>query len=285
MAVKDTAFCPKKTLNLKGKILDLSYPVVMGILNVTPDSFYSGSRHQDEMDILYKAGDMLTDGATLLDIGGYSSRPGAEEITVEEELNRVVPAISAIIREFPDALISVDTFRSSVAKKAVEAGAAMINDISAGTLDTEMFDTVAALKVPYILMHMRGTPQSMQGMTDYNNLLLEVIRFLQERISLLKEKNVCDIILDPGFGFSKTLDQNYELLRQLRYFSMLDHPVLAGMSRKSMIYKRLNTSSEEALNGTTTLNAIALMNHVSILRVHDVKEAVEAITLFKTTYN
>jgi dihydropteroate synthase len=284
MAVKDTAFCPKKTLNLKGRMLDVSYPVVMGIINITPDSFFEGSRHQNEMDLLYTAGDMMTDGATLLDLGGYSSRPGAENVSVDEEIARVVPAIAAI-REFPDALISVDTYRAAVAKAAVEAGAVMINDISGGSLDADMFDTVAELKVPYILMHMRGNPQTMQSMTEYNNLLLDILRDLQEKIFLLKEKKVRDIIVDPGFGFSKTLDQNYELLRELRYFTLLDHPVLAGMSRKSMIYKTLNTSSEEALNGTTTVNSIALMNHVSILRVHDVKEAVEAVTLFKTTYN
>jgi dihydropteroate synthase len=285
MNFKDTVFCPKKTLNLKGKMLDVSYPVVMGILNITPDSFFAGSRHQTEMDLLYRAGDMLTDGATLLDIGGYSSRPGAEDVLEEEEINRVIPAIESIMREFPDAQISVDTYRASVAEKAVNAGAVMINDISAGAFDSAMFDTVAKLKVPYILMHMRGTPKTMQSMTDYENLLLEVIRYFQEKLELLRQKNVADVIIDPGFGFAKTLDQNYELLRHLRYFALLDHPVMAGISRKSMIYKRLNNSSEEALNGTTTLNAIALMNNVSILRVHDVKEAVEAVTLFKTTYN
>ncbi|MCU0431523.1 MAG: dihydropteroate synthase [Cytophagaceae bacterium] len=285
MSTKDTAFYQKKTLNLKGRLLDLSYPVVMGILNLTPDSFYAGSRQKNLNDLLFSAGDMLTDGARLLDLGGYSSRPGAEDISEEEELKRVVPAVEAILKEYPDALLSIDTFRARVAKEAVEAGAAMINDISACSIDPAMADTIAALQVPYVLMHMRGTPQTMQQHTEYQHVLLDTLQFLQEKIKMLLDKNVHDIIVDPGFGFSKTLEQNYELLRHLRYFALLGHPVLAGISRKSMIYKTLNNSSEEALNGTTVLNTIALMSQVQLLRVHDVKEAIEAITLFKATYN
>lgn len=285
MEPKDTVFYSKKTLNLRGNVIDLSYPIVMGILNITPDSFYDGGFHNDEIRMLERVGHMLTDGATIIDIGGYSTRPGAKDVSEQEELDRVVPAIKAIMREYPDTYVSVDTFRASVAEAAVSEGAVMINDISAGSLDGKMFATVAKLKVAYVLMHMRGNPQTMQTLTGYESLLLEVIDFFQKKVSELRELNVKDIVIDPGFGFAKTIDQNYDLLKHLNYFRMLNLPVLAGMSRKSMIYKKLNTTSEHALNGTTALNAIALMNRVSILRVHDVTEAMEAITLFKTTYN
>ncbi len=285
MEPKDTVFYSKKTLNLRGNVIDLSYPIVMGILNVTPDSFYDGGFHNDEMRMLEKVGHMLTDGATIIDIGGYSSRPGARDVSEKEELERVIPAIKSIMREYPDAYLSVDTFRASVAEAAVSEGAVMVNDISAGSLDGKMFATIGKLQVAYVLMHMRGNPQNMQVMTGYENLLLEVIDFLQKKVNELREYKVKDIIIDPGFGFAKTVDQNYDLLKHLNYFRLLNLPVLAGMSRKSMIYKKLNTTSENALNGTTALNAIALMNRVSILRVHDVSEALEAITLFKTTYN
>lgn len=285
MESKDTVFYSKKTLNLRGNIIDLSYPIVMGILNVTPDSFYDGGLHSNEMKLLEKAGHMLTDGATIIDVGGYSSRPGAKEVSKEEELNRVLPAVKAIMREYPDAYVSVDTFRASVAEAAVGEGAVMVNDISAGSLDDKMFDTIGKLKVAYILMHMRGNPQNMQVLTAYDNLLVEVIDFFQKKVNKLREHGVKDIIIDPGFGFAKTIDQNYDLLKHLNYFRLLNLPVLVGISRKSMIYNKLNTTSENALNGTTTLNAIALMNRVNILRVHDVSEALEAITLFKTTYN
>jgi dihydropteroate synthase len=282
---KDTVFYSKKTLNLRGTIIDLSYPIVMGILNVTPDSFYDGGLHNNEIKLLEKAGHMLTDGARILDVGGYSSRPGAKEVSEEEELERVVPAVKAIMKEYPDAYVSVDTFRSSVAEAAVGEGAVMVNDISAGSLDDKMFALIGKLNVAYVLMHMRGNPQNMQVLTEYDNLLVEVIDFFQKKVNKLREYNVKDIIIDPGFGFAKTVDQNYNLLKHLNYFRLLNLPVLAGISRKSMIYNKLNTTSENALNGTTTLNAIALMNRVSILRVHDVSEALEAITLFKTTYN
>jgi dihydropteroate synthase len=282
---KDTVFYSKKTLNLRGDVIDLSYPIVMGILNVTPDSFYDGGFHNDEMRMLEKVGHMLTDGATIIDIGGYSSRPGAKDVSEKEEIDRVVPAIRSIMKEYPEAYVSVDTFRASVAEAAVSEGAVMVNDISAGSLDGKMFATIGKLNVAYVLMHMRGNPQTMQALTGYDNILLEVIDFFQKKINELREHKVKDIIIDPGFGFAKTVDQNYDLLKHLNYFRLLNLPVLAGMSRKSMIYKKLNTTSEKALNGTTALNAIALMNRVSILRVHDVSEALEAITLFKTTYN
>ncbi len=285
MESKDTVFYSKKTLNLRGNVIDLSYPIVMGIVNITPDSFYDGGFYKDSMRMLEKVGHMLTDGATIIDVGGYSSRPGAKEVSEEEEIKRVVPAIKAIMNEYPDAFVSVDTFRSTVAEAAVGEGAVMVNDISAGSLDDKMFATIGKLNVAYILMHMRGNPQNMQALTGYDNLLLEVIDFFQKKVDELRKYKVKDIIIDPGFGFAKTVDQNYDLLKHLNYFRFLNLPVLAGMSRKSMIYKKLNTTSENALNGTTALNAIALMNRVSILRVHDVSEALEAITLFKTTYN
>ncbi len=285
MEAKDTVFYSKKTLNLRGSIIDLSYPIVMGIINVTPDSFFDGGAHTNELKLLEKVGHMLTDGASIIDIGGYSSRPGAAEVSEEEELKRVVPAIKAIMKEYPDAYVSIDTFRSSIVEAAVAEGAVMVNDISAGSLDEKMFATVGKLKVAYVLMHMRGTPQNMQTLTEYDNLLVEIIDFFQKKINALRAHKVNDIIIDPGFGFAKTVDQNYDLLKHLNYFRLLNLPVLAGISRKSMIYNKLNTTSEHALNGTTTLNAIALMNRVSILRVHDVSEALEAITLFKTTYN
>lgn len=284
MNPKDTVFYPKTTLNIKGKILDLSSPVVMGILNVTPDSFYDGGVYTTEKDILNKASKILSEGARIIDVGGYSSRPGADDITTIEEIQRVVPAIRAIIHEFPNAIISIDTFRAEVARAAIEEGAAIINDISGGALDKEMFATVAQLKAPYILMHMKGTPQTMANENDYNDLLLDIIDYFQKKISELKNLGIKDLVIDPGFGFAKSINQNYELLRNLNYFKLLNLPILVGISRKSMIYRKLSIGSEEALNGTTVLNTIALMNGATILRVHDVKEAVEAITLFKATY-
>ena len=264
--------------------MSLDRPLVMGILNITPDSFFAGSRVENEKGILINAEEMLSHGAKILDIGGYSSRPGAEDISIEEELSRVIPAIESILKRFPDTYISVDTFRSTVARAAVEAGASLINDISGGNLDEQMFSTVAALNVPYILMHMRGTPQTMLSETNYNNIIGEIARYFGSKCNALTALGVKDVIIDPGFGFAKTREQNYELLRNLAYFKALKLPILAGISRKSMIYKSLEISSEEALNGTTALNMIALMNGASILRVHDVKEAVETVKLFKLTY-
>jgi len=251
----------------------------MGIINVTPDSFYDGGETTHKASILQQAEKMLSEGATFLDVGGYSSRPNAIAISEEEEISRVVPAIKSILDEFPETLISIDTFRSQVAKKAVEAGACMVNDISGGSLDEAMFTTVAKMQVPYILMHMRGTPQTMTQQTDYNDITIEVIRFFSGQIAKARLAGINDIIIDPGFGFAKTKEQSFELLQKVELLKQLDAPILAGISRKSMIYKTLNISAKEALNGTTVLNTLALQKGTSILRVHDVKEAVECIKL------
>ena len=276
---KDTFFQIKTSLNVGGKILDLSAPKVMGILNITPDSFFEGSRTQSEKEILTQAEKMLTEGADILDLGAYSSRPGATDISVEEEKQRLIPAVKLIVKHFPEAVISVDTFRASIAKKAIESGAHIINDISGGNLDQEMFKTVGKLGVPYILMHMKGTPQTMKDLTDYVDLCSEIKLYFSEKIAQLKQAGVKDIVLDLGFGFAKNIKQNFELLKQLADFRTLGFPILAGLSRKSMIYKTLDIDANEALNGTTVLNTIALLNGASILRVHDVKEAREAILL------
>lgn len=283
--MKDKVFCLKKTLNLKGNLVQLDTPLVMGILNVTPDSFYDGGRYTRNRDLLLHVEKMLKDGATILDIGGYSSRPGALALPVEEELKRVINGIKIIVKSFPEAYISVDTFRARVAKAAVEEGACMINDISGGNLDKEMFSTVASLQVPYVLMHMKGTPQNMKDKNTYNDLMSDIVDYFQKKVHELVNFGVKDVILDPGFGFAKSIAQNYEILRNLDYFQVLNLPVLLGVSRKSSIYKSLNITAEEALNGTTVLNTIGLMNGGNILRVHDVKEAAEAIKLFKLTYH
>ncbi len=268
-----------QTLNCRGNLIDLSVPKVMGIINVTPDSFYDGGKTFSEKEILKQAEKMLSEGATFLDVGGYSTRRGAEDISDTEEIRRVLEAIENILKRFPEALISIDTFRSEVAKKAVEAGAAIVNDVSGGTLDAEMYNTVAKLKVPYILMHMRGTPKTMAKLTDYKNVTIEVLKDLAEKIALARASGINDIIADPGFGFAKTREQSFQLLNNLELFQNLNVPILAGVSRKSMIYKTLETSAENALNGTTSLNTIALLKGASILRVHDVKEAVECVKL------
>lgn len=267
------------TINCKGQLIDLSSPKVMGILNITPDSFYDGGSHKNEKDILNHVDLMLRDGATFIDVGAYSSRPNAEHVSEDNELKRVLPIVNLILKEFPEALISIDTFRSEVAKQTIEAGAALINDISAGKLDNNMLQTVANLHVPYIMMHMRGTPQTMQQQTDYTNLTKDIVFYFSERIAEAKKLGLVDMIIDPGFGFAKTLEQNYELLNELELFKMLDKPILAGISRKSMIYKKLDTSAKEALNGTSILNTVALQKGASILRVHDVKEAMECVKL------
>ena len=270
-----------RTLNCQGKLIDLSKPKVMGIINITPDSFYDGGKTFSEKEIMEQVERMLSEGATFLDVGGYSTRPGAEEVSEKDEIERVVGAIEAILKSFRQALISVDTFRSEVAKKAVEAGAAIVNDVSGGTLDAKMYKTVAKLKVPYILMHMRGTPKTMVKLTDYKNVTMEVLKDLTEKIALARAEGINDIVSDPGFGFAKTQQQSFQLLNNLELFQNLDVPILAGISRKSMIYKTLETSAEKALNGTTSLNTIALIKGASILRVHDVKEAVECVKLFE----
>src|SRR5665213_2473194 len=267
------------TFNCKGRLLSWDHPILMGIINVTPDSFYSGSRTQTREAILGTAEKMLRDGATLLDVGGMSTRPAAEEITVEEELNRVVPAIGAIAEHFPEAFISVDSFRPAVVKNAIGAGACMINDISGGK-EPEMLDLAVEHGVPYICMHMRGTPQTMQKLNHYDDLVRDVLDYFIERKSTCIRHGIKDLIIDPGFGFAKNHVQNFQLLKQLSVFRMLNLPVLAGLSRKSSIYKTLGTSPEEALNGTTVLNTLALQNGASILRVHDVKESNETIRLW-----
>ncbi len=264
------------TINCNGSLIDLSIPKVMGILNITPDSFYDGGKYKNESEILIQTEKMLSDGATFIDIGAYSSRPGAKHISEEEELERIIPVVKLLIEKFPGILISVDTFRSKVAKETIEIGAALINDISGGKMDENMFKTIAELQVPYILMHMQGTPQNMQKNPSYENVTKDLISFFAAQIFELRQLQVKDVIIDVGFGFGKTLAHNYQLLKDLALFKSLDTPVLAGISRKSMLYKPLNSSAQEALNATTSANTIALLNGANILRVHDVKEAVEA---------
>ena len=267
-------------INAGGKLIDLDIPRVMGILNVTPDSFYSGSRYGSDADILKAASIMLEDGADLLDVGGYSSRPGAKDISVEEESNRVLRAIKLISAEFPDAIISVGTFRSEIAREAVlGCGAHIINDISGGDADINMFSVVESLNVPYIMMHMKGNPRTMKNMAIYEDIVADILKWFGERVFKLQSAGVRDIIIDPGFGFGKTIEHNFELLRRLGDFSIAGLPVLVGLSRKSMIWKTLGISADEALNGTTAVNAIALFNSADILRVHDVKEAVQTVKL------
>ena len=270
----------KSTLNIKGQIISLETPILMGILNITPDSFYDGGRWSGDISLAVdQAGKMIEDGATIIDVGGYSSRPNAKNISTEEELERVIPVIQAIVAKYPEAIISIDTFRAKVAASAVTAGASIINDISGGSLDEEMLNTVAALNVPYILMHMKGTPQNMQEHTHYENLILDILAYFRKKIKFLINAGCNDIIIDPGFGFSKNLEQNYYLLSHLDQFKILNLPILVGVSRKSMIYKKLGIKPEEALNGTTAINTLALKNGASILRVHDVREAKQIIGL------
>ena len=268
-------------INVKGRLLDLATPQVMGILNVTPDSFYSGSRMQTEEDIAARARQILDEGASIIDIGAYSSRPNAEHISAEEEMRRLRTGLEILNRNHPDAIISVDTFRADVAEECVkEYGVAIINDIAAGEMDHRMFQTVADLGVPYIMMHMQGTPQNMQKEPSYDNLIKDVFLYFACKVQQLRDLGVKDIILDPGFGFGKTLAHNYELFKHLEDFKLFELPLLVGISRKSMIYKLLDSSPEEALNGTTVLNTIALTKGADILRVHDVKACVEAVRIF-----
>lgn len=279
--VKDTFFQKKVTLNAGGKLIDLSIPKVMGIINVTPDSFFAGSRKPATSDAVFMAEKMLSEGADFLDIGAYSSRPGAEDISAEEEIDRLLPVVEVIKKAFPEAVLSVDTFRASVAEAAIKAGAHIINDISGGNLDENMFATVARLQVPYILMHLKGTPQNMIEHAQYEDIFAEVFDYFAEKVYRLKQLHVHDVILDPGFGFAKTRRQSFELLQKMKGFELLNLPILTGISRKGMIYKTLGRTAETALNGTTVLNTMALLNGASILRVHDVKEAVEAVKLFE----
>ncbi len=281
MSTSGKIFPVKKTLNCKGMLLSLEHPVVMGILNLTPDSFYDGGKFSGEKEVLQYVERMINEGAAIIDIGGISTRPGAEEITIDEELKRVIPIIQKITSLFPDTIISIDTYRSKIAEESVKTGASIINDISAGQMENGFIETVARLKAPYILMHMQGTPKNMQENPQYKNVTMDVFHFLKDKIFQLEESGIKDILVDPGFGFGKTVTHNYSLLKHLSEFNTLGCPVIVSLSRKSMIYKVLKTTPAEALNGTTVLNTLALLNGCSILRTHDVKEAKQAIELLK----
>lgn len=270
------------TINCRGNLIDLTIPKVMGILNVTPNSFYDGGKYANEKALLNQAAKMLEEGATFIDIGAYSSKPSAEFVSETEETERLVPAVQLILQHFPEALISVDTFRANVAKAALEAGACIVNDIAAGGLDKQMMQTVAEFQVPYIMMHMKGNPQTMQSLAQYNNITKEVLFYFSEKIAQARSFGINDLIVDPGFGFAKTTEQNFELLANLELCDRLELPILVGVSRKSMIYKTLETTAEFALNGTTVLNTIALQKGSNILRVHDVKEAIECVKLHQS---
>ncbi|WDF54938.1 dihydropteroate synthase [Mucilaginibacter sp. KACC 22063] len=280
--VKDTVFHKKTTLNAGGKLIDLSTPKVMGIINLTPDSFYSESRKPATDDAVKQAEQMISKGATFFDLGAYSSRPGAEDISVQEEMDRLLPVVEAISTALPDAILSIDTFRSAVAEAAIKAGAHIINDIGGGTLDEQMFATVARLQVPYILMHMKGTPQNMVQHAQYEDVFQEVFNDLEAKYFQLKKLGLHDVILDPGFGFAKKAEHSYALLNRLQDFNILGLPVLVGVSRKRMIYNLTGGAAADALNGTTVVNTIALMKGANILRVHDVKEAIEAVNITAT---
>lgn len=267
-------------INCNGNLIDLSTPKVMGILNVTPNSFFDGGKYKNQQEILSQVELMLAEGATFIDIGAYSSKPNADFVSVKEELARIIPVVNLILKHFPKALLSIDTFRSEVAQLTIENGAALINDIAAGSLDEQMMAVVAKYNVPYIMMHMRGTPQTMQTMTDYEDIVKEMLFYFSKKVHQARSLGINDLILDPGFGFAKTTDQNYEVLQKMELFQMLELPLLAGVSRKSMVYKPLHSNASESLNGTTVLNTIALTKGAKILRVHDVKEAMECITLY-----
>ena len=272
-----------KSINCKGRLINFSTPKVMGILNVTPNSFFDGGKYNSTNKLEEQAHKMLDEGADIIDLGAYSTQPNAPFVSEEEELNRMIPAVQQLVAAFPNIILSIDTFRAEVAKQALENGAAIINDVSAGLLDDQMMQVVGAFKVPYIMMHMKGTPQNMQQFTDYEDVMHDMIYYFSERIAMAKSHGIVDVIVDPGFGFSKTLDQNYEVLQKLDLLQNLDVPVLSALSRKSMIYKFFQTTPQEALNGTSVLNTISLMKGANLLRVHDVKEAVECVKLFNKT--
>nr|WP_309757192.1 dihydropteroate synthase [Flavobacterium sp.] len=268
------------TINCKGILVDLVTPKIMGILNVTPNSFFDGGKYKNETEILSQVEKMQLDGATFVDVGAYSSKPNAEFVSEQEEISRIVPVVNLILKHFPETIISIDTFRSEVAKASIESGAAIINDISAGNLDEKMFEIIAKYNVPYIMMHMRGNPQTMQTLTKYEDIVKEMLFYFSEKVAMARSFGINDLIIDPGFGFAKTIAQNYEVFQKMELFNMLELTLLIGVSRKSMIYKTLDTSIENALNGTTVLNTLALTKGAKILRVHDVKEAMECVTLF-----
>ena len=269
------------TINIKGTLLDLTKPKIMGILNITPDSFFDGGDYNSEHKILNQVEKMLTEGADIIDVGGHSSRPGAKKISIEKETERVIPIINLIAGKFKNIIISIDTFRSEIARKAIEAGASIINDISGGDLDKKMFEVAGELKVPYIIMHMKGVPSNMQNETKYDNIIFDIIKNLSYKIDLAKKAGVLDIIIDPGFGFGKSLKDNFKILKNLSSFKQLNQPIMVGLSRKSMIYKLLESSANDALNGTTCLNSISINNGANIIRVHDVKEAKETVKLIE----
>lgn len=269
------------TINCKGELIDFSIPKIMGILNVTPNSFFDGGKYKTDNAFLSHAEQMIRDGADFIDVGAYSSKPSAEYVSEQEEIDRIVPIVELLQKEFPNIHLSIDTFRAGVARATIEAGASMINDIAAGYLDDKMLETVGELQVPYIMMHMRGNPQTMQSMTTYNDLVKEVKIYFSERVAKAREYKINDIILDPGFGFAKTLEQNYELMSKMELLSSFELPILVGISRKSMIYKLFDITPQEALNGTTVLNTVALQKGAHILRVHDVKEAVQTREIIK----
>ncbi len=270
-------------INAKGKLLDLNSPKIMGILNLTPDSFYDGGKNSSDAKYLNHCEQMLSEGADIIDIGAVSTKPKVQNVSEDEELQRLIQPLESILKQFPEAIISVDTFRSAVAKKSIEAGAAMINDVSAGSLDSKMMEAVGKLKVPYVMMHMRGTPETMQQLTDYDDLVKDICFYFSEKIALARTFGISDIIIDPGFGFAKTTAQNFELLRKLEIFKMMELPILVGVSRKSMVYKSIGGTAEKSLNGTSIINTIALTKGANILRVHDVREAVQAVKLWQLT--
>jgi dihydropteroate synthase len=286
MISKDTFFSKKRTLNFRGTLFDLSSPVVMGILNITPDSFYDGGRYTTKTEILKRCENILFEGASIIDIGAYSSRPGAENISEEEELTRLATTLQYIRKEFPESFISVDTFRSGIAQKVVnDFNIQMINDISAGLMDTAMLETIGDLKVPYVMMHMKGTPQNMQQQTSYDHLIRDILRYFAERTEKARQAGIQDLIIDPGFGFSKTAEQSFQLLSGLDEFRILELPLMVGLSRKSSISKAIGSTSEHALAGTIAANTIALLKGADILRVHDVKEAVDTIKVVQAYKN
>lgn len=272
------------TINCKGRLMDFEVPKVMGILNCTPNSFYDGGKYKTETDFLNQTEKMLIDGASIIDIGAYSTQPNAPFVSEEEELKRILPIVSAIVKHFPEVILSIDTFRAEVAKQCIENGAVIINDVSAGFLDDKMFEVVGNYKVPYIMMHMKGTPQNMQKFTDYDDVMKDMMFYFSERIETAKQHGIVDVILDPGFGFSKTLNQNYEVLNKLELLNEFNLPVLSALSRKSMIYKFLDIQPSEALNGTSVLHTISLLKGAKLLRAHDVKEAVECVKLTQRMY-
>jgi dihydropteroate synthase len=269
-----------KTWNVRGRLVDVSSPMIMGVINLTPDSFYSGSRMSSMPEVFRVVEQMINEGASIIDIGGYSSRPGAVDISVDEEIERTLPIVSGVVREFPEVIVSIDTFRSEVAKRALDAGVAMINDISAGDLDPALPSLAASHGVPFIAMHMRGTPQTMNALTQYDDLLHDILAYFDRKLNLLSSLGLKDIVIDPGFGFAKTVDQNFTILHHMSALKILGKPILVGLSRKSMIWRTLDITPEESLNGTTALNMAALINGASILRVHDVKSAKECVKLW-----